>query len=217
MNTAVLHTAFVADAMQAFDTVPASMPMTEAAALMRSHGGRALVVDTGDGSPAIFSEFDIVKVVGAGELLHGKSVGDHHTRIAIAATPDWSLRRALDTMLHGQFRHLVVVDQGETVGMLAMRDILEVMLEPTEDPDLSQDTVEIGAHVDEDSGRLLYNLRRSAKQHLVAAKCPCELEWIEVLIGQAEERPDLSHDELQHLWDRRQPCPTLNSMGGGGD
>jgi signal-transduction protein with cAMP-binding, CBS, and nucleotidyltransferase domain len=208
----------VAQAMQEFDTVPAHMPLTEAAALMRSHHGRALVVDTGEESPAIFTEYDIVKVVGSGESLEGKTVGDHHTHIAIAATPDWSLDRAIDTMMRGQFRHLVVMENGQTVGMIAMRDILEAILEPSEhEATEAGTTVELAAHVAEDAGRLLHNLRRSAKQHLVAAKCDCELDWIEVVIGQAEERPDLTREELQVIWDRRHPCPTLNAMGGGGD
>ncbi|MGH2906251.1 MAG: CBS domain-containing protein [Solirubrobacterales bacterium] len=204
--------------MQAFDTVPADMPLPEAAALMRAHRGRALIVESGLESPAIFTEFDIIKIVGAGETLEGKTVGDHHTRVAIAATPDWTLDRAADTMMRGQFRHLVVVEDGQTVGMLSMRDIFEVLVESREHEALEPgQTVELAAVITDDVGRLLHNLRRSAKQHLVAAKCECELDWIEVVIGQAEERPDLTADELQAIWEARQPCPTLHAMGGGGD
>jgi CBS domain-containing protein len=218
MNTALLQSATVAQAMQPFDTVPADMPLTEAAALMRSHRGRALIVETGLESPAIFTEFDIIKVVGAGETLEGKTVGEHHTRAAIAATPDWTLDHAIDTMMRGQFRHLVVVEDGQTVGMLAMRDVFDVIMEPSEKEELEPgDTVELAAHLDADASHLLHNLRRSAKQHLVAAKCDCELDWIEVVIGQADERPDLTRDELQAIWDSKQKCPTLHAMGGGGD
>lgn len=218
MDTALLETTTVAEAMQAFDTVPSDMPLPEAAALMREHRGRALIVESGLDSPAIFTEFDIIKVVGAGEALEGKTVGDHHTRVAIAATPDWTLDRAVDTMMRGQFRHLVVVEDGQTVGMLSMRDIFEVLIESHEHEAIDPgETVELAAVITDDTGRLLHNLRRSAKQHLVAAKCDCELDWIEVVIGQAEERPDLSRDQLQSIWEARQPCPTLHAMGGGGD
>lgn len=217
MDSAVIEKATVAEAMQPFDRVPADMPMSEAAALMRSHHGRALIVETEDGSPAIFTEYDVVKVVSAGEPLDGKVVGDHHTRIAIAGTPDWPLGRAVDTMMQGNFRHLVVVDEGKTVGLLEMRDILELMLEPADHPEPSQETMEFSAEVREDAGQLLHDLRRGAKQHMAAMKCPCELDWIEVLIGQIEDRPDLLRDELAQLWEHRQPCPALYSMGGGGD
>lgn len=216
-----MQQATVAQAMQEFDTVSPDTTLTQAARLMRSHHGRALVVETGDDSPSIFTEYDIVKVVASGGSLDKETVGDHLTHVAIAATPDWPLARAVETMMHGQFRHLVVVENGETVGVVAMRDIVEVLvgIQPPaatqEDPGAG--TIELGSHVDEDAGRLLHNLRRGAKQHMAAVQCPCELDWIEVLIGQAEERPDLSRDEIQALWDVRHPCPALHAEGGGAD
>lgn len=217
MDSALLEKATVAEAMQPFDRVSPDLPMTEAAALMRSHHCRALIVETEDGSPAIFTEYDVVKVISAGEPLEGKVVGDHHTRVAIAATPEWPLGRAADTMIQGRFPHLVVVDQGKTVGLLEMRYILELMLEPTDHPEPPRETVEFSAQVREDAGQLLHDLRRGAKQHMSATKCRCELDWTEILIGQVEDRPDLSHDELVQLWEARQHCPVLYSMGGGGD
>lgn len=217
MDSTVLQIANVAKALQPYDTVSPDMPLTEAAALMRDHHGRALLVETEDGSPAIFTEHDIIKIVGSGESLKGKIVGDFHTRIAVAASPDWSLGRAADTMKTGQFRHLVVMDKGRIVGLIGMREVLLAMLEPEDHPEPNEDTVEFGTHVKEDAGHLLHNLRRSAKQHMSATKCLCELDWIEVLIGQIEDRPDLLRDELAQLWEHRQPCPALYSMGGGGD
>ncbi|MBI4898631.1 MAG: CBS domain-containing protein [Actinobacteria bacterium] len=217
MDSTVLQTATVAKALQPFVTVSPDLPLTEAAALMREHHGRALVVETDDGSPAIFTEHDIVKVVGAGESLEGKTVGDHHTSVVVAATPDWSLGHAVDTMNTGKFRHLVVVEDGRTVGLIGMREILLTMLEPDDHPEPNQDTVEFGSLVHEAAVHVLHNLRRNAKQHMAATKCFCELDWIEVLIRQAEERTDLTAEDLEQLWDQRPPCPVLHSMGGGGD
>jgi signal-transduction protein with cAMP-binding, CBS, and nucleotidyltransferase domain len=199
--------------------VLANTPISVASEIFRKNRGRALVVDTGDDSPSIFTEFDVVKMVAAGESPGGKTVADFHTRTVVAAKPSWSLERALHTMMVGQFRHLIVVDNAELVGMLAMRDILDMVVEHAEEPVAAavDETVEIAAIVPDDSARLLHNLRRSAKQHWVSIKCDCELDWIEVVIGQAEERTDLDAQELQELWDQRPLCPTLNSMGGGGD
>ena len=39
-------------------------------------------------------------------------------------TPNWSLERAAEAMVRGGFRHLVVVDGGDLVGVLSMRDIV---------------------------------------------------------------------------------------------
>jgi CBS domain-containing protein len=219
INITLLQSSTVADAMGAVHLVLANTPISDASVIFRENRGRALVVDTGDDSPSIFTEFDVVKMIAAGESPEGKTVSDFHTRTVVAAKPTWSLERALHTMMVGQFRHLVVVDKGELVGMLAMRDILDIVVEHDEAPEAvgEGETVEIAAIVSDESARLLHNLRRSAKQHWAAIKCDCELDWIEVVIGQAEERSDLSAEELQALWDQRPLCPTLNSMGGGGD
>jgi CBS domain-containing protein len=219
INTVLLQSSTVGEAMGKVHLVLANTPISVASEIFRKNRGRALVVDTGDDSPSIFTEFDVVKMVAAGESPGGKTVADFHTRTVVAAKPSWSLERALHTMMVGQFRHLIVVDNAELVGMLAMRDILDMVVEHAEEPIAAavDETVEIAAIVPDDSARLLHNLRRSAKQHWVSIKCDCELDWIEVVIGQAEERTDLDAQELQELWDQRPLCPTLNSMGGGGD
>ena len=49
---------------------------------------------------------------------------DHLSPELTFAAPDWSLERAAEAMVRGGFRHLVVVDGGEMVGVLSMRDIV---------------------------------------------------------------------------------------------
>ncbi len=44
----------------------------------------------------------------------------------ISASPDWSLERAAVEMSRRHIRHLVVIDAGELVGVLSMRDIVRV-------------------------------------------------------------------------------------------
>lgn len=219
INTSLLRSSTVEEAMGKAHMILASTSIEVAAQNLQEGRGRALVVDTGDDSPSICTEHDIAKMVASGTSADGKTVSDFHTRTAVAAKPDWSLERAMHTMMVGQFRHLVVIDNGQVVGMLGMMDILNVVVDEDGEPEAtsSDETVEIAAVVPDDSARLLHNLRRGAKQHWVSIKCECELDWIEVVIGQAEERSDLTAEELQVLWEQRPPCPTLNSMGGGGD
>ena len=40
------------------------------------------------------------------------------------ASPEWSLEQAAVAMVRGGFRHLVVVDAGQTAGILSVRDIV---------------------------------------------------------------------------------------------
>ncbi len=45
-------------------------------------------------------------------------------RDVVFAAPDWSLEEAAAAMVRGGFRHLIVLDGGETVGILSVRDIV---------------------------------------------------------------------------------------------
>jgi CBS domain-containing protein len=72
----------------------------------------------------VITERDILHSVGAGEDPSKELVANHLTSDLTFASPDWSLERAAATMVRGGFRHLVVVDGGELVGMLSMRDIV---------------------------------------------------------------------------------------------
>ena len=53
-------------------------------------------------------------------------VSAHLTSNAAFADSDWDLEEAADTMAKGGFRHLVVVDGGNLVGIISMRDIMRV-------------------------------------------------------------------------------------------
>ena len=77
--------------------------------------------------PGVITERDILHSVGAGEDPDEELVADHLTSQLTFASPDWSLEQAAAAMVRGGFRHLVVVEGGELVGMLSMRDIVRVL------------------------------------------------------------------------------------------
>jgi CBS domain-containing protein len=47
----------------------------------------------------------------------------------VFASPEWTLQQAAETMVRSGFRHLVVIDGGEVIGLLSMRDIVRVWAE----------------------------------------------------------------------------------------
>ena len=101
--------------------------LRQAAAAMRSKNvGAAVVIDPESPGPGILTERDILQSVGAGEDPDAERVADHLTSRLVFAAPDWSLEQAAAEMVKGGFRHLVVVDGGETVGVLSVRDIVRV-------------------------------------------------------------------------------------------
>jgi signal-transduction protein with cAMP-binding, CBS, and nucleotidyltransferase domain len=108
-------------------TVGAGHTLREAAQRMTEKGvGAAVVLDEEQPGPGVVSERDILNSLGRGEDPDVERVGDHMTDTVISASPDWSLERAAVEMSRRHIRHLVVVDAGELVGVLSMRDIVRV-------------------------------------------------------------------------------------------
>jgi CBS domain-containing protein len=86
--------------------------------------GAAVVMDPDGHGPGIITERDILISVGAGEDPGGELVADHLTRDVVFAAPDWSLEEAAAAMVRGGFRHLIVLEGGDTVGILSVRDVV---------------------------------------------------------------------------------------------
>lgn len=104
-----------------------SHTLREAAAKMVEKGTGAALVEDGDSpTPGIVTERDLLKSVGAGEDPDVELVGDHMSERLIAAAPAWSLERAAAEMARRGVRHLVVCENAEVVGVLSMRDIVQV-------------------------------------------------------------------------------------------
>ena len=99
--------------------------LRETATKMTEKGtGAALVFDDESPAPRIITERDILLALGGGRDPDEATVADHMSDSVISASPDWSLERAAEEMVQRGIRHLVVVDRGELVGVLSMRDIV---------------------------------------------------------------------------------------------
>jgi CBS domain-containing protein len=107
-------------------TVGPDHTLQEAARLMADRGvGAAIVLEADANAPGIITERDVLRAVAAGEDPAQERVRDHLTADATLAHESSVLELAADSMLRGNFRHLVVVDDGnDIVGVLSMRDIV---------------------------------------------------------------------------------------------
>ena len=72
---------------------------------------------------------DILASLAAEQDPDSELVAAHLTRDAVYAAPDWSLEEAAAAMVRGGFRHLIVVERGETVGILSVRDVVRCWTE----------------------------------------------------------------------------------------
>jgi signal-transduction protein with cAMP-binding, CBS, and nucleotidyltransferase domain len=108
-------------------TVGPGHTLRDAATRMVQKGvGAAVVIDEESPGPRIVSERDILNSLGRGEDPDVERVGDHMSDTLIAAAPAWSLESAAVEMAKRHIRHLVVIEDGELVGILSMRDIVRV-------------------------------------------------------------------------------------------
>ena len=86
--------------------------------------GAAVVVDPDEAGVGILTERDILLSVAAGQSPDVEVAGDHCTQDLVFAARNWTLESAAAAMVRGGFRHLVVVERHEVVGLLSMRDIV---------------------------------------------------------------------------------------------
>lgn len=100
-----------------------------AAQMSRRRIGSAVVHDPDSSGVGIMTERDVLHVVGRGLDPDVERAGDHLTRDVVYATPEWTLEEAATAMFRGGFRHLVVLDDGEVLGVISVRDILRAWAE----------------------------------------------------------------------------------------
>jgi CBS domain-containing protein len=121
-------------------TVNPGHSLRDAARAMADRGvGAAVVMDPEQPGPGIVTERDILESIGQGQDPDRERVSEHLSADLTFAAPDWSLERAAEAMVKGGFRHLVVVEGGEMIGVLSMRDIVRCWVQDGATSELPRD------------------------------------------------------------------------------
>jgi CBS domain-containing protein len=112
-------------------TVGPDHTLRAAAKLMASRNvGAAVVLDPELPGPAIITERDVLRSLGAGEDPDTERVATHMSGDVVHARPSWSLEEASVAMVRGGFRHLLISSEaGEPVGIVSVRDVVRVWTE----------------------------------------------------------------------------------------
>lgn len=100
--------------------------LREAAGLMSERSqGAALVRNAGAGSlPGIITERDILRAIAEGKVPDEALVSDNSTASVVTVPDNASVERAVERMMVGTFRHLLVVNGDDVVGIISMRDLM---------------------------------------------------------------------------------------------
>ncbi|MYW67417.1 CBS domain-containing protein [Streptomyces sp. SID8379] len=105
-------------------TIGPTHTLRQAARLMSSRRvGAAVVLDPDGCGIGILTERDILNSLGLNQNPDSETAGGHTTTDVVFAAPSWTLEEAAEAMTHGGFRHLIVLDGQEPVGIVSVRDI----------------------------------------------------------------------------------------------
>ncbi|WP_171990728.1 cyclic nucleotide-binding/CBS domain-containing protein [Streptomyces sp. JHA26] len=106
-------------------TIGPAHTLRQAAALMSARRvGAAVVYDPDAGGIGILTERDVLNSLGRGQDPDVERAHDHTTTDVVFAAPSWTLEEAAGAMTHGGFRHLIVLERDEPVGIVSVRDII---------------------------------------------------------------------------------------------
>ena len=109
-------------------TVEAGLAVVAVAQQMAERNVGAVLVMEDGRLAGIMTERDLMRAVARG-LGEGTVVSECMTTDPDTIAPDDTIEHAAVLMIHGGYRHLPVVDGEEVVGVLSIRDLVQVVIE----------------------------------------------------------------------------------------
>jgi CBS domain-containing protein len=110
-------------------TVDPTVTLRRSAKVMTDRGVGAAVVVEKEKVAGIVTERDILRAVAADKNVDEAVVGDVMTRDVVSGAPGWDLLKAVKAMTEGGFRHLLVMEMDDPIGIVSLRDLMDAMAE----------------------------------------------------------------------------------------
>jgi CBS domain-containing protein len=98
------------------------------ARMLEENVGGVLVCD-GDRLVGIFTERDVLRLAGEGDRFAGLRLADVMTRRVVTVSPDDQVVEAARLMGERRIRHLPVVQDGNVLGLIGIREALGCLVE----------------------------------------------------------------------------------------
>jgi CBS domain-containing protein len=106
--------------------------LTEAVRLLMEHGIGAVVVVDGDAPVGIFTERDLLRFMASKNPdIDTTHVEECMTRDLVTASPHDTVGDAMEMMREKRIRHLPIMSDGDLVGIVSIRDVLEALRRAT--------------------------------------------------------------------------------------
>ncbi len=108
-------------------TVDPKATLRRAAKIMTDRGVGCAVVIENEKVAGIVTERDILRAIARDQRMDETQVSEIMTREVVSGTPGWDIVRAAKAMTDGGFRHLLVMEMDDPVGIVSLRDLLDNM------------------------------------------------------------------------------------------
>ena len=93
--------------------------------------GCAVVVER-EQVAGIITERDILHALAQDKDMDETTVDQVMTRDVVSGEPGWGIAQAVKVMTEGGFRHLLVMELNDPVGIVSLRDLMQAMVEQAE-------------------------------------------------------------------------------------
>lgn len=108
-------------------TVDPHATLRRAAKVMTDRGVGCAVVVENEKVAGIVTERDILRAIANDQKMDDTKVEEIMTRDVVSGAPGWDILRAAKAMTEGGFRHLLVMEMDDPVGIVSLRDLLDSM------------------------------------------------------------------------------------------
>lgn len=110
-------------------TVDPQSTLRRAAKVMSERSVGCAVVIEKERVAGIVTERDILHALAADEDVDQATVDSVMTRDVVSGAPGWDLLEAVRVMNEGGFRHLLVMEMDDPIGIVSLRDLMESVAE----------------------------------------------------------------------------------------
>lgn len=109
-------------------TVGADASLRKAAQGMNDRGVGCAVVMENEKVAGIITERDILRAIADAKDFDSTTVNDVMTRDVVTGAPAWDVVKAVRTMVEGGFRHLLICEMEDPIGIVSLRDLMDSMV-----------------------------------------------------------------------------------------
>lgn len=110
-------------------TVEPTSSIRRAAKVMSDRSVGCAIAIEKEAVAGIITERDILHAIANEQNIDETTVADVMTREVVSGESGWDLLKAVKTMIDGGFRHLLVMDMDDPVGIVSLRDLMDAMAE----------------------------------------------------------------------------------------